>query len=121
MYRRLLGLLVVGLLAGAAYWSGSRRPPQPDASPELHVAVEGRNPWTHLRLNNDPADFRFAIVSDRTGGHRPGVFRKAVDLLNLLQPQFVLSVGDLVEGYTKDRSVAEGEWGEFESEVGRLQ
>jgi hypothetical protein len=121
MYRRLLGILVVGLVAGAAYWSAARPAPPPDLPPDLHVAVEGRNPWTHLRLNNDPADFQFALVSDRTGGHRPGVFRRAVDVLNLLQPQFVLSVGDLVEGYTKDRSVADGEWREFEAEVGRLE
>jgi len=121
MYRRLLGIFVIGLLAGAAYWSGSRRPPQTDAPPDLHVAVEERNPWTHLRLNNDPADFQFAIVSDRTGGYRAGVFRRAVGVLNLLQPQFVLSVGDLVEGYTEDRSVAESQWRDFEAEVGRLQ
>jgi hypothetical protein len=121
MYRRLLGILVIGLLAGAAYWSGSHRPPQTDVPPDLHVAVEERNPWTHLRLNNDPSEFQFAIVSDRTGGHRPGVFRRAVGVLNLLQPQFVLSVGDLVEGYTEDRSLVYRQWREFEDEVGRLQ
>jgi hypothetical protein len=121
MDRRLLGILVAGLVGGAAFWSGGRRPPQPDAPPELHVAVEERNPWTHLRLNNDSTDFQFAIVSDRTGGHRPGVFRRAVDVLNLLQPEFVLSVGDLVEGYTEDRSVMDREWCDFEAEVGRLQ
>ncbi len=121
MYRRLLGLLVIGLLAGAAYWSGRARTPQVDTPAGLHLAIEERNPWTHLRLNNDPAAFRFAIVSDRTGGHRPGVFRRAVDVLNLLQPEFVLSVGDLIEGYTEDRPVAESEWREFDAEVGRLQ
>src|SRR5947208_2378046 len=110
MYRRLLGFLVVGLLAGAAYWSGSRRPPQADVPPGLQVAVEERNPWTHLRLNNNPDDFQFAIVSDRTGGQRAGVFRHAVEVLNLLQPQFVLSVGDLVEGFTEDQSVIDSQW-----------
>ena len=121
MYRRLLGLLVIGLVTGAAWWSGNRRPAQSDVPPDLQVTVEERNPWTHLRLNNDPADFQFAIVSDRTGGHRAGVFRQAVEVLNLLQPQFVLSVGDLVEGYTEDSTVAESQWREFEAEVGRLQ
>jgi hypothetical protein len=121
MYRRLLGLLVIGLLGGAAWWSGSRRPSHPDAPPGLRVAVEDHNPWTHLRLNNDPADFQFAIVSDRTSDHRPGVFSRAVAALNLMQPQFVLSVGDLVEGSSEDRAVVEGEWREFETEVGRLR
>jgi serine/threonine-protein phosphatase CPPED1 len=104
-----------------ARWSGSRHPIQPDLPADLRVAVEDRNPWTHLRLNNDPAEFQFAIVSDRTGGNRPGVFRQAVEVLNLLQPQFVLSVGDLVDGYTEDRSVIDRQWREFEGEVNRLQ
>jgi hypothetical protein len=121
MYRRLLGILVIGLLAGAAYWSGSRRPAQAEGSPDLHVTVEERNPWTHLRLNNDPDEFQFAIVSDRTSGHRTGVFRRGVEVLNLLQPQFVLSVGDLVEGASEDPAVVDAEWREFEAEVGRLQ
>ena len=29
-------------------------------------------PWTHLNFYNDPKNFKFAIVSDRTGGVRPG-------------------------------------------------
>jgi len=121
MFRRLLGLLVIGLVTGAAWWSGSRHPAQSDAPTDLQVTVEERNPWTHLRLNNDPADFQFAIVSDRTSGHRAGIFPRAVEVLNLLQPQFVLSVGDLIEGYSEDRSIAESEWREFEAEVGRLK
>jgi hypothetical protein len=121
MDRRLLGILVAGLVGGAAYLSGGSRPQPPEAPADVRVAVEEQNPWTHLRLNNDPAEFQFAIVSDRTGGHRPGVFRRAVDVLNLLQPQFVLSVGDLVEGYTQDRAVLDAQWREFAAEVGRLQ
>jgi hypothetical protein len=121
MYRRLLGLLVIGFLAGAAYWSGSWHLPQADAPRDLQVAVEERNPWTHLRVCNDPSEFQFAIVSDRTGGQRPGVFRRAVNVLNLLQPQFVLSVGDLVQGYTEDPTVVASQWREFDAEVGRLE
>src|SRR5689334_3728915 len=123
MHRRLLGILAAGLVSVAALWSVGSRPPSPppQAPPDVRVAVEERNPWTHLRLNNDPAEFQFAIVSDRTGGQRPGVFRRAVDVLNLLQPQFVLSVGDLVEGYTEDRAVVDAQWREFEAEVGRLR
>lgn len=43
--------------------------------------------------------FTFAIVSDRTGWHRPGVFESAMARLNWLSPDFVMSVGDLIEGY----------------------
>jgi hypothetical protein len=43
------------------------------------------------------------IVTDRTGGHREHVFRDAMPKVNLLRPAFVMSVGDLIEGYTEDR------------------
>ena len=121
MKRLLLLVAAIGLTTAAVTVSRDRGSPSTDPTGNLSVAVEDRNPWTHLRLNNDPADFQFAIVSDRTGGHRPGIFRRAVDVLNLLQPQFVLSVGDLVEGYTQDRAVLDAQWREFAAEVGRLQ
>ena len=80
-----------------------------------------RNPWTKLALNKGPDAFRFAVVSDRTGGHRPGVFSRAVRMINLLQPEFVMSVGDLIEGYSEDPGQWALEWSEFESKVDRLQ
>ena len=46
--------------------------------------------------------FQFVIVSDRTGGHRSGVFEDAMEQVNRLRPSFVLSVGDLIEGYSED-------------------
>src|SRR5438270_82160 len=69
MKRLLLTAAAVALLGAAAALSGRGQVPLfygPSAA--LTVAVEGRNPWTHLRLNNDPGDFHFVIVSDRTGG-----------------------------------------------------
>src|SRR5262249_12917838 len=87
----------------------------------LKVQTEERNPWTHLRLNNNPEDFQFVIVSDRTGGHREKVFSRAVEQINLLQPEFVLSVGDLIEGYTTDREKVLREWKEFQGFAARLQ
>ena len=36
------------------------------------TSARDANPWTHLELRNDPSNFQFAIVSDRTGGNRPG-------------------------------------------------
>jgi hypothetical protein len=119
MKRVLVAALAVCLLVVAAAFSDK----QSSSSSELAVQVDERNPWTNLRLNNDPADFKFAIVSDRTGGHRARVFAQAVAQLNLLQPEFVVCVGDLIEGYKKE---AEGaaladEWKEFQGYVGKLQ
>src|SRR5438552_9220373 len=91
--KRLLGLGAAGafLFAVAAVSMSQGPKPTPSAPGEFRVQVEEKNPWTHLRLNNDPRDFRFAIVSDRTGGHRPQVFSRAIERLNLLQPEFVVS------------------------------
>jgi Icc-related predicted phosphoesterase len=80
-----------------------------------------KNPWTNLSFNNDPKNFQFAIVTDRTGGVRPGVFEDAVTKLNILQPEFVISVGDLIMGYSADRSVIDHEWDEFIGFVHRLK
>ena len=84
-------------------------------------AQNDRIPVTKKSFNNDTSTFRFAIVSDRNGGNRPGIFDKAIDKLNLLQPEFVLSVGDLIDGYTKDPKVWNAEWNEFDSLVNRLE
>lgn len=110
-YRMVLALLMIVL--GAT--SGCHR------QGVFYTEVTGeRRPWTHLDFNNDPAAFQFAVVSDNTGGSRAGVFASAVDKLNLLQPEFVISVGDLIEGYTEDREQLEKEWAEFEAMVGQL-
>ncbi len=79
---------------------------------EHDVATDAK-PWTHMNFRNDPAAFQFVIVADNTGGARPGVFASAVKKLNLLQPEFVLTVGDMIEGYTEDEVVLEEEWRVF--------
>jgi hypothetical protein len=49
----------------------------------------------------DAGAFTFAVFGDRTGGPAEGVrvLAQAVDEVNLLQPDLVMTVGDLVEGY----------------------
>lgn len=73
----------------------------------------GAKPWTARAINDKPGQFQFAIVTDRTGGHRVGVFEDAVKKINLLQPEFVMSVGDLIEGYTTDTLEINRQWDEF--------
>jgi 3',5'-cyclic AMP phosphodiesterase CpdA len=114
----LLGAAVLVLVAAAAR---SRVQLQAPPAVDLRAEAAERNPWTNLRLNNDPADFRFAFVSDRTGGHRARVFSQAVEQLNLLQPEFVVCVGDLIEGYSDDSGLVAGQWKEFQTYVSRLQ
>ena len=119
MKRILLLTATVGLLAGALAFSSATKPTPGEG--EVKIAVEDRNPWTNLQWNNAPDTFHFAIVSDRTGGHRARVFSQAVDQLNLLQPSFVVSVGDLIEGYTKDNDKLSAQWKEMQGYVAKLQ
>ncbi len=83
-------------------------------------ATNGPVPWTNKNFRNDSRNFQFAVVSDRCGGHRPGVFGQAVGKLNIMQPEFVICVGDLIEGYTEDTKVLESQWNEFDSMVDKL-
>jgi protein tyrosine/serine phosphatase len=89
-------------------------------SKEAFRGEKGVKPYTHLRFQNNPDNFQFAVMGDRTGGHRPGVLPAAVDLLNLLQPEFVVSVGDLIEGYSEDKAQLQSWWKEVDEELGRL-
>lgn len=77
-------------------------------------------PWTSLEVLDDADRFHFAVVTDRTGGEREGVFPVGVEKVNLVQPAFVMSVGDLIEGYTEDESVIADEWDEFSGMVEAL-
>src|SRR5690606_6387570 len=93
------------------------------ASDDLFVPgiTDGPTPWTHADFNNEADNFRFVIMADRTGGERGGVFDRAVDKVNLLQPEFVISVGDLVDGYTTDPGRIDQQWRQFESMIARLE
>lgn len=74
---------------------------------------QSRLPVTNLKFNTDSGLVQFAILSDRTGGMNPGVFEDAVEKTNLLQPQFIMSVGDLINGYSTDEQLINAQWKEF--------
>ena len=80
-----------------------------------------KKPWTDLNFYNDPDNFQFAIVTDRNGGNRPGIFEDAVSKINILYPEFVLSVGDLINGYTRDTAQIEYEWNEVNQIIDELK
>lgn len=114
--RTFLALVALTVVAGAIAFSGNRR----NGASTLQIDVAERNPWTHLRLNDGYETFHFVVVSDRTGGHRARIFSEAVERINLMQPAFVISVGDLIEGYTKDSAKVADEWKEFQSYTHKL-
>ncbi|MEX2100831.1 MAG: metallophosphoesterase [Acidimicrobiia bacterium] len=83
----------------------------------LHLPSTGLAvPWSGLdRLPRRPDEFSFVLLSDRTGLARPGVYERAVDITNLLRPDFALQVGDMIEGYTSDPLELERQWAEFDA------
>ena len=54
-----------------------------------------------LELPSEAPAFQFAVFADRTGGPAEGirVLKEAVDETNLIGPDLVLTVGDLINGY----------------------
>ncbi|MDF0717873.1 sugar-binding protein [Muricauda sp. 334s03] len=90
--------------------------------PTIYIDIPTQQkPWNHIDWNASPEQFQFAIVTDRTGGHRPGVFPTGIKKLNLLQPEFVMSVGDFIEGYTRDTVRLNQEWKEFNGFISQLE
>jgi predicted phosphodiesterase len=83
--------------------------------------IEGAKPWSNKPALTDPNRFSIAIMTDRTGGHRPGIWMKAVERVNWLRPDFVVSVGDLIEGYTEDEIEIERQWTEFLGFIDQMQ
>ncbi len=114
-----LTMLVVSVLAAVTVIAVTGAPTAVDQGP-LSIDVDEKNPWTDLDLNNQSKDFQFVIVTDRTGGRRPGIFTSAIERINLLQPEFVVSVGDLIQGGTTDPGQWALEWSEFQSKVEQL-
>ena len=78
-------------------------------------------PYTHLNFKNDPDEFQFAMITDNAGGARPGVFAKAVEMANLLQPEFVVHAGDLIEGYSDDEEQIHAWWQEVDENLDALE
>jgi hypothetical protein len=65
--------------------------------------------------------FHIAILSDRVGGHVPGVYERVIDEINLLGPDLVVDVGDHIEGYGEDYDLARAEWDTLLPVLGRLK
>jgi hypothetical protein len=79
-------------------------------------------PWTSEKFKDDPANFQFVIIGDRTGGANvQGTFKLAMDQINLLQPEFVINVGDTIEGYSDDKAKLNAEWDESDGVLKKLE
>ena len=91
-----------------------------EKSDAFHID-ESAKPYTHLNFKNDPYEFQFAVITDNAGGARPGVFPKAVEMVNWLHPEFAVHVGDLIEGYDDDEEQIQAWWQEVDECLAQLE
>lgn len=62
-----------------------------------------------LRAVTEPKnDFRFSIMGDRTGGAQPEIYGRVWREIELLHPDFVINVGDTIQG--GQDATSEAEW-----------
>jgi len=90
-----------------------------DTAQFRHDVGGPKTPWTHTDFDDEPDKFAFAVFSDLTGGEREGIYAVAVEQLRLLRPEFIMNVGDLIEGGTTDRDRLEKEWDSFDQRTRR--
>ncbi|MEK7399874.1 MAG: metallophosphoesterase, partial [Candidatus Poribacteria bacterium] len=78
--------------------------------------LKGNNiPSLKRDFPTDPDKFTFAIIGDKTGGGEKnwGIFDRAIDEINLLNPDFAITIGDHIQGYTTDFAVLKKMWDEY--------
>ena len=118
------GIVLVGLLLLSA--CGDRGPATVTAAgPAFSYdaeALSGSKPWTNKEFPDAASHFQFVIIGDRTGGaNAQGTFKLAMPQVNLLQPEFVINVGDLIEGYSDDAAELNAEWDDADAVLGELE
>lgn len=72
-------------------------------------------PWTHSDFDAPTDRMTFAVFSDLTGGERSEIFQIAVAQMNMFRPEFIMNVGDLVEGGTEDADQLDAQYDSFDA------
>lgn len=85
------------------------------ADPLEHDIDGNRFPWTHENFDDADDRMTIAVFSDLTGGERPEIFKIAVAQLNLLRPELIVNVGDLIQGGTDNKEQINAEFESFDA------
>lgn len=81
-------------------------------------------------INLDPPvnreRFSFAVLPDRSGNIRPGVFRRIAEQTSLMSPEFAVFIGDAIEIYdtpedSDTNEILNAQWDEFFDELAPLK
>jgi len=65
------------------------------------------------KVEKADSPIRFAVIGDRTGGAQPGIYEKIVTEVERVKPDFAITVGDAIEGYTQDTVSLNKQWKEY--------
>lgn len=95
----------------------NQKPPSPFVQ---NLSVKNK-PWTSEPTGKTDNQFTFAIIGDLNSGERAGVFEVAVEQMNLLRPEFILSIGDLIEGGTEDTTQLKKEYDHFDKRISKAK
>jgi hypothetical protein len=77
------------------------------------------HPWT-APPESAGRPLGFTLIGDNTAYARPGVFDQAMTQVSWLRPDFALTVGDVIEGYSDDRGLIERQWDVAERSIAKL-
>ena len=85
------------------------------------TSLQNGKPWTSENFGGGPESFQFVVIGDRTGGaNKEGTFDIAINQLKMLQPEFVINVGDFIEGYSDSKAELNAEWDEVDGKLNAL-
>lgn len=97
----------------------SGRPTVPSDEVFQHDVAGAVQPWTSENFDVSDEKFMFAVFSDLTGGERERIFEIAVAQLAMLRPDFIINVGDLIEGGTEELDDIDRQWDWFDERADR--
>jgi predicted phosphodiesterase len=78
-------------------------------------------PWSYTPTPPPKGSFSFAIIGDLNSGERAHVLEVAAEQIQLLRPEFVLSIGDLVEGGTEDTVELQKQYNHFDERMAKAK
>lgn len=87
----------------------------------VHDIRGSSTPWSYEPRSQGGDQFSFAVIGDLNSGERAGVLEVAVEQINLLRPEFILSIGDLVEGGTEDTVQLKKEYDHFDERMSKAK
>ena len=76
-------------------------------------------PWTSP-VRAKEGNYKFVVLPDRTGGPETHVFDRAIQEINRLAPDFVITSGDLIDGYVSDVSWSAPQWADVLARLSKL-